>query len=186
MEELNDTLREDFEWGMFVTAAIAVFAPGGDSVRIVRAGHCPLGLVRAGEGRLEWLLPEGVALGITVDEGGGLGAELVEIGLQPGDGLLLYTDGVTEAHGPKREEYGEERVKAFAERNSSATPNELVRRLVADLQAFAGKAEQHDDMTIVYARRRASDAPPRAGPRLGTPPPPDLRGPGHADLHESR
>ncbi len=157
MAELNDTLREDFDVGTFVTAAIAVFGPSGDTVRIVRAGHCPLGLIRAGQASFEWLLPDGIALGIMKTAGREFGAEEVVLSLEPGDGLLLYTDGVTEAHCPRKTEYGEERITAFAERSIAAHPSDFVRKLVGDIQAFVGDAEQHDDVTILYARREAED-----------------------------
>jgi serine phosphatase RsbU (regulator of sigma subunit) len=157
MAELNDTLREDFDLGTFVTAAIAVFGQSGDTVRIVRAGHCPLGLVRAGAGSFEWLVPDGIALGIVKAAGREFSAEEVVLSLEPGDGLLLYTDGVTEAHCPRKTEYGEERLTAFAERALVAAPDDFVRGLVVDIQAFVGDADQHDDVTILYARRAAAE-----------------------------
>ncbi|MHC5055964.1 MAG: PP2C family protein-serine/threonine phosphatase [Planctomycetota bacterium] len=157
MAELNDTLREDFEWGTFVTAAIAVFGPSGDTVRLVRAGHCPPGLIRAGGGRFEWLMPHGIALGIVRGASQEFDAEELVLDLDPGDGLLLYTDGVTEAHSARKAEYGDERIAAFAERSLAAGPSDFLRGLVIDLQTFVGDAGQHDDVTILYARREAPD-----------------------------
>ena len=157
MAELNDTLREDFKWGTFVTAAIAVFGPGGKTVRIVRAGHCPLGLVRAGGGTFEWLLPEGIALGLVESTGQEFHGEELAVELDPGDGLLLYTDGVTEALNARGADYGEERLAGFAERHLDAPSEDFVAKLDADLQTFVGRAEQHDVVTILYARREASD-----------------------------
>jgi sigma-B regulation protein RsbU (phosphoserine phosphatase) len=164
MAELNDTLREDSECGTFVTAAIAVFSRSGDTVRIIRAGHCPLGLVRAGEGRFEWLAPKGIALGIIRGASREFNGEEVVLGLDPGDGLLLYTDGVTEALSARRTEYGEDRVASFAERSLDAAPDDFVRKLVVDLQAFVGEADQHDDVTILYARREAPGQRRAPGP----------------------
>jgi serine phosphatase RsbU (regulator of sigma subunit) len=157
MAELNDTLREDFKWGTFVTAAIAVFGPGGKTVRIVRAGHCPLGLVRAGEGTFKWLSPEGIALGLVESTGLEFHGEELVLELDPGDGLLLYTDGVTEALNARGADYGEERLAGFAKRHLNDSSNSFVRELDADLQTFVGRAEQHDDVTILYARRETSD-----------------------------
>jgi len=154
MAELNDTLHEDFQWGTFVTAAIAIFPPGGDHVRLVRAGHCPPGIIRAGEGRFEWLVPDGVALGIMESPGGEFNGEEIVLGLEPGDGLLLYTDGVTEALNPRGEEYGDKRVASLVERHASVAPEDLLRELVIDLDGFAGRADQHDDVTIFCARRK--------------------------------
>ena len=68
-----------------------------------------------------------------------------------GDGLLLYSDGVTEAHRPRRELFGEQRLTAALRELSGAAPGAVVRRLTADLHAHAGDA-LGDDLCIVAAR----------------------------------
>ena len=69
----------------------------------------------------------------------------------PGDGVLLYSDGVTEAHRPRRELFGERRLIDALRELSGAAPGAVVRRLTADLDAHAGHA-LGDDLCIVAAR----------------------------------
>jgi sigma-B regulation protein RsbU (phosphoserine phosphatase) len=69
--------------------------------------------------------------------------------LEPGDLLILYTDGISEAMTHADEEWGEERMiaSALAVRNKSAT--EILRTMLADADKFTAGAPQHDDMTIL-------------------------------------
>jgi len=75
-----------------------------------------------------------------------------EIELQPGDLLILYTDGVSEAENPAEEEWGEEALIATARACAEATPGEMLARIMEAADRFAAGAPQHDDMTLVIAR----------------------------------
>jgi len=76
-----------------------------------------------------------------------------KIHLQPGDALLLYTDGLTEARDPSGSEFGEDRLKRLAERNRHLSPQDLVTSCVQDLRAFRGSAPRVDDLTVMAVRR---------------------------------
>ena len=69
--------------------------------------------------------------------------------LEPGDKLVLYTDGVNEAFSANGEEYGNARLEAFLVGHSDRTPKELAEELRADVAAWARGAEQSDDITIL-------------------------------------
>jgi len=73
---------------------------------------------------------------------------------KPGDRLLLYTDGVTEAMNVRGDEYGDDRLIAFTRSvaRTPATSLEIVNALLADVRSFAGRAQQHDDITVVAVR----------------------------------
>jgi serine phosphatase RsbU (regulator of sigma subunit) len=71
--------------------------------------------------------------------------------LDPGAGLLLYTDGVTEAHRPRRELFGEHRLVAALRELPGSEPAAVVRRVLSDLSAHVGD-EMGDDFCIVAAR----------------------------------
>jgi phosphoserine phosphatase RsbU/P len=72
--------------------------------------------------------------------------------LQPGDWLVIFTDGVVEALNAKAEEYEEPRLLNVLQNGIAATPEELLRRLMADLDAFVGATPQHDDVTCMLIK----------------------------------
>ncbi len=73
--------------------------------------------------------------------------------LGPGDWLVVFTDGVVEAVNTKGEEYEEPRLLHLIDGAVAATPPELLRRLLADLDLFVGNTPQHDDMTCLLLKR---------------------------------
>jgi sigma-B regulation protein RsbU (phosphoserine phosphatase) len=74
------------------------------------------------------------------------------ITLEPGDLLVAYTDGVSEAMNPADEEWGEERLMAAVRRCIEIPARDLLGRLMAQADAFAEGAPQHDDMTLIVLR----------------------------------
>ncbi|HQR40138.1 MAG TPA: PP2C family protein-serine/threonine phosphatase, partial [Blastocatellia bacterium] len=76
------------------------------------------------------------------------------VSVAPGDLVLLYTDGVTEAMDLNSDEYGEARLIALAKRLSisGATAAAVIDTILADVNAFVGRAPQHDDITLVAIR----------------------------------
>ena len=77
--------------------------------------------------------------------------------LRAGDRLLAYTDGLSEAMNPQAEEWGEERMLAAYRNAATLSSAEANTKLVADADAFAGGAPQHDDMTVVTLHVGAPD-----------------------------
>ena len=69
--------------------------------------------------------------------------------LQPGEKIFLYTDGAPEAVDPSMEQYGEQRLQDFMNAHSEDRPDVLIPALRADIEAFAGGAEQFDDITML-------------------------------------
>lgn len=130
----------------FATLFLGAYAEESRSLRYVNCGHNPPILLRA-DGRLETLSPTAPALGLL---SGWTGAE-AEVRLAPGDLLLAYTDGATEATGPGGDEF-EEAGLVEALRANAGRPLESVRRgLMSAIEAFAGR-QQRDDLTLVLAR----------------------------------
>jgi sigma-B regulation protein RsbU (phosphoserine phosphatase) len=74
--------------------------------------------------------------------------------LEPGDMLVLFSDGVSEAMNREEDFYGEERLLAALANASDATPAEAVTRVLADVRAFTDGAKQSDDITILAVRYR--------------------------------
>lgn len=136
---------------VFVTAALAALRPETGEIELVRAGHNPPLLVRAG-GEVSFLKPSGLAFGMAAPGvfDPRLGRESVV--LEPGDVLLLYSDGITEAMDREQEQFGEERlIEALREPGDSAT---ICTRIMDAVNAFAAGAPPHDDATLVVLCRR--------------------------------
>jgi serine phosphatase RsbU (regulator of sigma subunit) len=135
---------------VFVTAVLAALRPETGEMELVRAGHNPPLLARAG-GKISFLKPAGLAFGMA--SGGTFdpifGVETVM--LKPGDLVLLYSDGITEAMDRTEEQFSEERLIAALREPAGAA--ELCTRIVDAVNAFAAGAPQHDDMTLVAVRR---------------------------------
>jgi serine phosphatase RsbU (regulator of sigma subunit) len=72
--------------------------------------------------------------------------------LQSGDWLVVFTDGVAEAMNARDEEYGELRMLNVLQAGVTATPEELIRRMMSDLDAFVGATPQHDDVTCMVVK----------------------------------
>jgi len=145
MMDVNQTiLRQWRSTGMFVTGFLAVLDPKKKTLQYANAGHNPP-LVRRASGAIESLTKTGSALGV-VDE---LHLSDKTIALGSGDEVVLYTDGVTEAYHPQRnEEYGINRLIAAI----AATPRkagELLAHVEAVLNAFNEGAPQQDDVTLL-------------------------------------
>ena len=117
------------------------------SLEIVNAGHCPPLLIR-GE-KVTRLEPSGTPLGMFCD--GVYRAEKFD--LEPGDVLLVYTDGVSEARNREDEEYGEERVIESVSSPARPSARGVVEGCVASLVRFLGSAPLNDDVTIMAVQR---------------------------------
>jgi sigma-B regulation protein RsbU (phosphoserine phosphatase) len=74
--------------------------------------------------------------------------------MEPGDSLLLYTDGLTEAFDAAGEQYGTERLVRTAQAHARKPPAALVAACLADMHAFRGAAVKTDDVTVMAIRRQ--------------------------------
>jgi serine phosphatase RsbU (regulator of sigma subunit)/putative methionine-R-sulfoxide reductase with GAF domain len=149
LRRANRVLMDDARSGMFVTVFYAVVCLATGEIRYARAGHNPGLLYRARTGEAIDLRPAGVVLGILDDP---QLEESVET-MEPGDLLLLYTDGVIEAVNEKQQEYGRERLVQALKGCGSAPAEEVLERIDASLHAFVEEQPQADDITLIVTRR---------------------------------
>jgi sulfur transfer complex TusBCD TusB component (DsrH family) len=149
---LNEGIRASGDRKTFVTALIAVLDPERRRCTIVRAGHTPAMLVRAGGGAVEHLRPDGIALGLSADATFRGAIRRTDISLVPGDTLVLYSDGVTEAMNPVSEEFGEERLVEVVVRNRDASASGIQAAVVEEVTRFRAGAPPNDDMTIAVVK----------------------------------
>ena len=142
----NSRLCANNDAGMFVTVWAATLDYDTGEVTYVNAGH-NFPLLRHGfDGRWEWLKKRcGLFLG-TFETAKYRSEKFV---LEPGDELILYTDGVNEAFNVDEKEYGNDRLERFLATHSRMHSREIVRSLRADVARWAEGAEQSDDVTIL-------------------------------------
>ena len=148
LQQANDLICRDSTSGMFVTLFYAVPIPEERKLRYVNAGHNPPLLLRKGSDEMVALRGKGIALGVKQNIR--LEENVIDIG--PGDTLILYTDGVTEAVNEKGEAFGEERLKLAIRESRDATAREIILRIQDAVIAFAGTMHQFDDITLLVAK----------------------------------
>jgi len=133
----------------YVTAALVDLDPPTGALRFVGAGHADSMLFRAG-GDVVTLSSTGTPLGLMPP---GLPFGEVELALEPGDTLLLFSDGVTDAQNAADEEFGEERLVECVRAAKGDSSAAIIDRVMAAIDAFAGETPQFDDITLFVARR---------------------------------
>jgi len=131
----------------FTTAFIAEYAPATRTLTYVNAGHNNP-ILRRPTGAIERLATGGVPLGILPDAA--YYSETVT--LEPGDWLVIFTDGVVEAENNAQQEYGETRLLVMLHSGVALAPAMLLQSIMADVDRFAGDAPQHDDVTLLLAK----------------------------------
>ncbi len=147
--ELNDYMVQHAKPGQFATFFCGVLDLSQSTFTFSSAGQCPALL--ATNGFIDRLGNGGTVLGANPTQGYSEGM----VSFQPGDLLLLYTDGVIEQMNDDGEPYGEERLVEFVEANRNLPPDRLQNALLADVLAFGG-GRQDDDITSVIALRRSA------------------------------
>lgn len=150
---LNQRMHENLPDGRFVTAWMGVLDAANGVVRMVSAGQDPQLVVRASTGRAERLTTDTVPLGILADLPQYAARSVT---LEPGDLLLVATDGIAEASGPTGEQFGVDRMIEVAERLAASGPQAVVEGLLEAAERFTGGAEASDDRTVLALRRSPS------------------------------
>jgi serine phosphatase RsbU (regulator of sigma subunit) len=145
----NARFREAGHRRTFVTAALGLFDVERREMLLARSGHNAVLWWSAARERAEYLCPSGLGLGFAPPGLFARNLEVARIGLEPGDRMLFYSDGLTEAMSPQRELYGEERLLAAFERAARQPASAVRQALLDDLAGFQAGAPPHDDLTLV-------------------------------------
>jgi sigma-B regulation protein RsbU (phosphoserine phosphatase) len=150
LRRVNELILSDARSEQFVTVAYGVLEPATGRYCYAIAGHNPPVWVRA-DGTAGPVPGRGIALGVLEQ----VAYREQEIVIAPGDALLLYTDGLTEAIDARQSEFGLPGVLAVARAHHAGSAQELLQALTAAVDAHVGEAEVLDDMTIVVIKRTA-------------------------------
>lgn len=153
LHRVNRQLYPDIKEDMFISMVYLVLDAHSDVVRVARAGHDPPYVHRAATGKVEMINPKGMALGIDSGEVFDRICGDFEFSLAPGDYLLLYTDGATEALDAAGDEFGAERLVRALQTAASGSAANVIRQVTDDLKAFVGAHPQHDDITLIAIRK---------------------------------
>jgi sigma-B regulation protein RsbU (phosphoserine phosphatase) len=148
VRRLNQLFYHNIRMTNFVTLFLARFDPDTSTVTYTNAGHNPPLLLRPqsdGNETISWLQPTGAAIGLVEESEFGTAS----VTLAPGDVLLLYTDGVTEAMNPQEEEFGQERLAELVQKGSHRSAQDLVQEIRYRLQDYTQGQPLADDITIV-------------------------------------
>jgi serine phosphatase RsbU (regulator of sigma subunit) len=150
LSQVNERILSDTRSEMFVTAFYGVLEPDTGRLRYVNAGHNPPYLISTQKGKpFDRLRATGMALGVM--DNVNWGQKIARF--NPGDVLLLYTDGITEAQDRSGRFYGEQRLQEVLRSLGSRPAEEIQEGVLADLKRFTGGAPQQDDVTLIVLRR---------------------------------
>jgi sigma-B regulation protein RsbU (phosphoserine phosphatase) len=149
IRQVNRSVSRGASGGKFITLFYAEVDYGKGLLRYTNAGHNYPMLRRAG-GSIEELTEGGLLLGLFDDATYDLG----EIAFGPGDALLLYSDGISEATDSRGDLYGEDRLRSLWQGCAASPSGDVIDRLLKDVESFRGSAGQSDDMTAVVVGPR--------------------------------
>jgi sigma-B regulation protein RsbU (phosphoserine phosphatase) len=148
----NDLILKDSRAKIFLSAFYAILDTDSGRLVYTSAGHnWPL-WIQAGPAGCEQLQARGILLGVMED----ISLEECEIQVAPGDSLVFYTDGVTEAMTASHELLGEERLRAALPVFPNPSAEQTLQAIVEAVEAHTGSAPQADDYTIVVVKRQAN------------------------------
>ncbi len=154
LTKVNSLMYRTIDRNSFVSMFYAILDTKDRRLRFSRAGQCPLILTRRSGQKGAFLSPKGMALGLEMGSVFESVLEEEELRLQPGQVLVFYTDGFTEARNSNGEEFGEARLVDSIARHWGKSAQDIIESVCRDVQSFLGAAPAHDDMTMVVLKVR--------------------------------
>jgi transposase len=141
---------------MFVTMFYIILDSRNRTINFASAGHNPMILWRGKTKQVYFLKPKGFPVGIDLPEMDMFerNMALQKINLEKDDMLVIYTDGITEAMDPDKNQFGEDRLVEVIKENGHLSPQEFVQKLGDTIAQFTRGAEQNDDITLVAIKEK--------------------------------
>lgn len=150
LERANDVIIADAQSDMFVTCFYGVLEPETGVVTYVNGGHNPPLMYQQATQTVQLLKEHGIALGILPN----IELPQQQFRLECGDGIVLYTDGVTDAlDRAGEEEFGTSRLTELVRRNGDQSAHALTQEILRAVEEFTQGAPQFDDLTVVVVKK---------------------------------
>jgi sigma-B regulation protein RsbU (phosphoserine phosphatase) len=155
--EVNRILSENLDTRSFITMTYAVIDLNEGLLTFARAGHTPL-IYLSGDADstgAQVLAPSGLVVGLRIPGAAQKFADLLEedsLSLNKGDVLVFYTDGITEAMNADSDLFGDSRLGRLVTEHGHLDAADLRERILREIEAFVGTADQHDDMTMILIK----------------------------------
>jgi phosphoserine phosphatase RsbU/P len=153
LQKVNRQLYPDIKEDMFISMAYLVLDHAHNSVTLARAGHDAPMLYTQKTQIVTPLKTPGMVVGIDSGDVFDRLTKDVAVMIEPGDCILLYTDGITEALDNEGNEFGLERMMEAFRTSAKKGPQAIVSRLIDDLRNFVGSTPQNDDITLIAIRK---------------------------------
>jgi serine phosphatase RsbU (regulator of sigma subunit) len=153
---INSTLAADISNDRFATLLFGVVDTNAGEFRYTNAGYGPLMIYRKRERGCSLIDPErgSIPIGVLADVAYN---EENPIPVEPGDMLLLFTDGIHEARNEKEEEYGIDRLRDVVPRFADHEAKGVTTGVIGDVMDFVGSTEQYDDMTLLIMKMKEEE-----------------------------
>jgi sigma-B regulation protein RsbU (phosphoserine phosphatase) len=151
----NEIIAREARSDLFVTVFYAVWDPATERLTYANAGHNPPLLMQP-NGTFQPLPGNGVALGVLPETH----MQSQSLIFRPGETIILYTDGVTEALNEDYDEFGLERLQVSARAAARRPTAEIVRHITDNIRDHTGQTPQFDDMTLIIIKRQGTKAAP--------------------------
>ena len=151
LNAVSERILSDTRGGMFVTAFYGVLEPYIGRFIFANAGHPPGVMISRRHGRvsIDHFNPTGMALGVSEE------AQWKQkvVKLAPGDFVVLYTDGITEANNPQGDFFGEERLLDVLLAKANLPASEMLEGVLDEVHRFVGHSHAQDDIALIVIRR---------------------------------
>ncbi len=151
VKAINDSLGADFAIDKFATLFFMIYNRATGELSFSNAGHGPLFCYRAAQNVCTRTALDGVPIGIMED----IEYKQAKVKFNPGDIVVLYTDGITEMRNAEKEEYGLQRVYNLLMKNHHLNASEFLDLLISDVENFRGDTPPHDDTTAMVFKRES-------------------------------
>jgi sigma-B regulation protein RsbU (phosphoserine phosphatase) len=156
LKETNRLIAKQIKRGMFVTAFYAILDENTGALTYASAGHNPMVIYRAATKTYELGTGKGIALGFNEGPVFDKTIQETRVQLHSGDTMVIFTDGFPEAMDADNQEFGEERFYQAIARYGQFDARTCLAKLVEEVGAHRGEAEQSDDLTIIAVRNVTS------------------------------
>jgi len=146
----NQILQRTLDRKSFVSAAYGIIDFEEEKLKLARAGHCPILLLR--NGLAENLRPSGLGLGLDFGSRFAETLDEVVLNLQENDTIVLYTDGISEAKNSKDEDFGDFQFQKILLENTNKSADDITNSVLKEISLFSSNNHQHDDITLVILK----------------------------------